>query len=696
MKILKKVKSFMNLFSIFLKKKYFFVNFEKNKYIKKNMKNKLLVSILFLFVSLNLISQDAIFETSKDSLKYYKKNFKKGELFFENMNYPLAIQYLEEASTIDSGDANLSFMLGVSYLYTLKAKKAIHCLETAFAKSDTISGSIHYLLANAYHYDYQFISAIREYEIHSQKADSLEQISIKRYIQECKNGLEITKDTLKFDILNFGSSINSKYGDYAAYILPGDSLMVFTSKRDNNIGGYTSPYDGEYYEDIYFSKKKGDTFSESYNPGRPLNTESPDACTGISEDGSVIYLYSDINSGDIFKTSFTGEKWDKPSSFSPINTISQESNIAFSKEGQFIYFVSNRMDSSGKDIFVIEKISDTTYSEPKNLGLNVNTIYDEDCIYINAGNDSLYFSSRGHNSMGGYDVFLSVKDKKGNWQKSQNVGFPINTAYDDMYFRPYKDKFYYSSVHPESIGKSDIYWVLRSEEKLPETPEIIVLNAKELFAEINDYFIISDILFAMNEFENKESLAMLNKFATYLNEHKEIIVEICGYSDTQGGTNYNDNLAKKRASFVYNSLINNKVADKQLTLKSRGEENQISINKDEKSNYIKTSLAYNRRVEFKVITEGTALEVERIEVPKQYRISKEESKSINKKYSIMLDWGVEKQELSSFEYSNVQELTKDGNYFYYFGQFDNLKASENAKNKALEKYTKAYVFSNKN
>jgi len=663
------------------------------------MKNKIFILFTFVIFSFGLSAQDVAILSTKDSLKISKKNLNKGELFFRNMNYNLAIENLEKVYNFEKENVEVCYMLGISYLNTSKAEKAIYFLEKAYSLNPNISSELCFSLANAYQNGYKFTDAINYYNKYLPNTDSVSQNFVLKCIEECKNGIEYLKDTLEFEIVNFGDSINSIYDDYAMYILPNDTLVIFTSKRPTNIGGITSPYDGEYYEDVYFASKNKDTFGKSYNPGRQINTENPDACVGISTDGSIIYLYSDINSGDIFTTRFIDGKWLKPSYYYPVNSEFKETNLAFAENGKYLYFVSNRTGTfGGKDIFFMKMNSDSTFSEAINLGENINSVYDEDCIFINESNDSLYFSSKGHNNIGGYDIFLSVKDKSGNWQKPKNLGFPINTPYDDMYFRPYTDKFYYSSVHEDNIGENDLYLVLHKAKKV-ENEEIIFtsLNPKDILTEVDDYLLIYDIIFEANKTENNQVLPMLEELANYMKTNSEIQIEIIGYTDTQGSTAYNDELSEKRSEYVFNYLISKGVNKNQLIKSAKGEENQISINTNEKGDYIKESLVYNRRVEFKVINEKSGIEVVRIDVPKEYQIN-QSVKNIseeNKIYSILIKSGIEKKSLTSFNIPNLTEYLFENNYFYYFGEYNNLKDAENALKSVITKYPDAYIFENK-
>ncbi|PJA09601.1 MAG: hypothetical protein COX70_01355 [Flavobacteriales bacterium CG_4_10_14_0_2_um_filter_32_8] len=284
---------------------------------------------------------------------------------------------------------------------------------------------------------------------------------------------------VKAKIENLGNAINSRGGDYAPSISADGRTMIFTSRRSDTKGGEVDKAgDFKYFEDIYISI--WDSIDNSWGKARPiegnLNTEGHDACLSISPDGNSIYIYRNDGGayiGDIFvsKKSLSSGSWGLPVPLEkPINTSYFESSACLSADGNKLYFVSERegkkSDAQGKgDIYVSERLTRTTWSEPKNLGPIINTPDDEISVFIHPDGKTLFFSSKGHLSIGGLDIFMSKLQDDGSWSKPENLGYPINTIDDDVHFILSLDgkTAYYSAVKGEGLGERDIYKIDLSE-----------------------------------------------------------------------------------------------------------------------------------------------------------------------------------------------------------------------------------------
>jgi outer membrane protein OmpA-like peptidoglycan-associated protein len=192
---------------------------------------------------------------------------------------------------------------------------------------------------------------------------------------------------------------------------------------------------------------------------KPVNTTDHDAATAISADGQTLYIYRDNNNGDIFETKRNGKTWSKPKALpEPINSGEYEPSFFIVNDNQFAFFASDREGGfGGLDLYLTMKQPDGTWSEALNLGTNVNTEYDEDAPFVSA-EGVLYFSSRGHNSMGGFDIFSSTAAGIA-WTAARNLGYPINTPFDDVYFAGALNgrQAFFSSDRAGGFGEKDIY-----------------------------------------------------------------------------------------------------------------------------------------------------------------------------------------------------------------------------------------------
>ena len=277
---------------------------------------------------------------------------------------------------------------------------------------------------------------------------------------------KLTKNPINVTITNLGKNINSAEDDYCPSLNADNTLLIITSRREGTTGE-KKDLDGKYFEDFYIStySKTSNNWSKVRNLGPPVNTEGHESIPCLSADGQTVYYYKwteDGGNGDIYTSAVKGKKWKTPEKLSSeINTDAWESQPSVTADGNTLYFVSNREGGEGgRDIYVSFKDKITgRWGSAKNLGPVINTKYDEGCPFIHPDGKTLYFSSQGHGGMGGYDVFITSLQDDGTWSEPKNMGYPINSEDDDVFFRftASGDKAYFSSVRKEGLGGQDIY-----------------------------------------------------------------------------------------------------------------------------------------------------------------------------------------------------------------------------------------------
>ena len=259
---------------------------------------------------------------------------------------------------------------------------------------------------------------------------------------------------------NLGPVVNSTYREYSPLINADESVLFFTSRRDNTNGGQKDPTDNNYFEDIYISEKVNGEWTTPENPPSPLNSKEHDATIGLSPDGQTLLIYKGSDGGDIYECHLKGSEWSTPKKLSSaINTKYHESSASISFDGKTIYFVSNKPDGlGGSDIYYATLDKKGNWGEPKNIGAPINTTFDEEGVFIHPDGKTLYFSSRGHNTMGGFDIFKSTLEN-GKWSDPVNLGYPINSPDDDVFFSISASGAhgYYMSVKPGGYGDRDLY-----------------------------------------------------------------------------------------------------------------------------------------------------------------------------------------------------------------------------------------------
>ena len=395
-----------------------------------------------------------------------------------------AIELLTNELSANPSSSEANYLLGIAYLHSTEKSKALKYLEKSAVNQ---SPERSFLLARAYHLNLQFEKAIEQYVSYKNYIDSKNSNNLKldnaigtlmvnespdvngemripnaskimdKRILECKNGIELVKRPVSVKIQGLGIKLNSDLPDYAPIISADESELYFTSRR--NTKGGIDPFDDMPYEDIYRSYNINNQWTEANNVGAPLNTKKHDAALGLSADGQTIFLF--LN-GDIYQSRLEGDQWQKPVKLNEnINSPSTERSISLSADERTLVFTRDGGGGlGGRDIYLSEKDDKGNWGPAKNLGSSINTIWDEDGLFLHPDGKTLYFSSNGHNSMGGYDIFkTSLKD--GNWSQPVNMGYPINTPDDDIFFvlSASGETGYFSSARAGGTGENDIYSV---------------------------------------------------------------------------------------------------------------------------------------------------------------------------------------------------------------------------------------------
>lgn len=395
-----------------------------------------------------------------------KEMTEKAEIFFYEQKYVEANELFAKLLDKDSTNYILNFKSGYCLMQNKdtrffaldKFKNAIRLFDKNKNKPIT-KYTLYSYLGKTYHKNYLFDEAISAYK----KAKSL--TNKENEIAETNLNIKIAKQAKMLFFNQKGMYvkrlriINSNYIDHSPIINADGSTLVFTSTRKGSTGGLKTN-SGSYYEDIYICKKnKYGRFTKPVNIGAPVNTPGHEATCGLSADGQEMFMYKSDgrNGGNIFYSKLQGRKWTKPVKLGEnINTKYRETHATISADGKFLYFTSNRKGGfGGTDIYVSEKQKDGTWGTATNLGANINTNKDEEGPYIHPDGETLYFSSNGRIGMGGFDVFYSKKNNNV-WTTPINMGAPLNTVDNDVFFVPTADgkTAFYSS---DGKGGSDIY-----------------------------------------------------------------------------------------------------------------------------------------------------------------------------------------------------------------------------------------------
>lgn len=385
-------------------------------------------------------------------------------------DYNSALRILRDLHIHNPQNASVAFKLGECHYLLKNYDEAIEVIEKSIQLNVSEDSYKYIILGNCYKQKNDLKGAINAYEQffkHNLKKDKMMIEEATELLNQCRKAEELMANPVNVKIKNLGEAINSEYAEYNPSVSADGTTMIFTSRRPDTKGGGVDPEDGKYYEDIYVSLK--DSITGKWGVAAPLpgtlNTEGHDANMSISPDGNQIFVYRNMGnrgSGEIFvsKKAKNG-RWAaaKPVEGS-VNTSYFESSACLSPNGKTLYFVSERQGGQGNgDIWKSERIGKNEWGKPVNLGKLINDENDQIGVFIHPDGKTLYFSSDGHNSIGGYDIFKSEMDEKGNWTNPVNLGYPINTIKDERFFVLTTDGLtaYYTSNREDSFGDLDIY-----------------------------------------------------------------------------------------------------------------------------------------------------------------------------------------------------------------------------------------------
>jgi outer membrane protein OmpA-like peptidoglycan-associated protein len=418
-----------------------------------------------VFSQQNVEFTKANFPNAKSELKQAIRNLETGDSYYLAADYLkyLAVDYYLKANAFNPNNALLNFRLGHSYLNSPNKYKALAYLQKAYSINPSVDNEITFYLGEAFHLNHEFDNAIEYYNLYKAVPEKKQGLDPDKRITECNEGKYLVANPVRVLIENLGPVVNSRYREYAAVITADESVMLFTSRRPNTTGQSIAD-DGMYFEDILSTTKQNNAWTPPVNLPNPVNTKLHDATIALSADGQKLFIYTDDNEGDILLSTLKGEEWSKPESAggNAINTRYSEIHACFSYDEKSIYFVSNKPEDNygGFDIYVTRLGEDGKWGKAENLGPTINTIYDEEGVYLHPDGKTMYFSSKGHRTMGSYDIFTSVL-QDGKWSEPENIGYPINSADKDAFFvvSASGKHGYYSSARMDAIGETDIYLI---------------------------------------------------------------------------------------------------------------------------------------------------------------------------------------------------------------------------------------------
>ncbi len=590
------------------------------------------ICLILLIILPEALSQDK---------KLFKKTFLEAEYSFMTDEYQEALHLYRELLKTDPDNANLHFLAGACYLSIYgEKKKAIPYLEKAVQdmsigyregsyKERSAPREALFALARAYHINEEFDRAIEEYE-------KYRGIMIKRYfadieyvnsqIKSCELAKSMILRPVDIQYLRLSEEVNRFPANYNPVASSDDSTLIYMTGPPFNTA-------------IMMTRKIP---AGEWTEPRVINEEigSDGNCypTSLSMNGKELYL---VKKGpyesNIYISYRKGERWTKMISLNKhINSDYFETHACISHNGKFLYFTSDRSGGQGGlDIWVSETTAEGDWGEPRNLGPKVNSHYNEETPFLNGKGNKLYFSSQGHATMGGFDFFVAEKLLDAGWSFPENLGYPVSTADDDLFYNPRKTgQGALCSAIIDSISSVRSIYVLRVKGEQAQIA-VIRQDADERIDPVSlrttsrtgrdstgsekvpvpdslpgpvpgttdpgEYFVLNSIRFGFDRDDLDDAAkAEAERVIEIMRRHPEIRLKLTGHTDAVGSDEYNLRLSERRAQSMADYLISKGIQVSRIKVTAAGETVPIAINKYEDGTDSPEGRRLNRHVSIKL------------------------------------------------------------------------------------------------
>jgi hypothetical protein len=410
--------------------------------------------IVFVFVTVcfQLVAQP---KGKKPEIEDADEHFKHG-------NYVMALPIYRDIFKLEKDNKKVEYKLGLCYLNTnYNRTEAVKLLEDV-TKDPKCDEEAWYNLGHAYHLAGKIDDAIGAFEKYK-KLEPKKAAETDRQIGMCQNAKMFMSMPVNVTFVNLGKDLNSEDPDYYPFVNADETFMAFTSRRKENIGGKKVEVDGYHPSDIYYSKVENGKWGKAINPGNAINGPLDEQVVWLKPDATEMMIYLDHidKFGDLYlSTRRNGGDFQKGKLLPEQVNGKIETSGCYGPDGNVIVFARRENVDSKSDIYTCRKLPNGQWGQPYKLPVQINTQYNEDFPYLAGDGVTLYFSSEGHNSMGGYDLFKSVYNPDDNtWSEAENLGYPINGFADDrsISLTPDMRAGYISAFRPGGYGDLDIY-----------------------------------------------------------------------------------------------------------------------------------------------------------------------------------------------------------------------------------------------
>ena len=587
-----------------------------------------------------------------------KRDFADGQFFLAAEEYEEALfTFTKVYNSGYQDNANVNYLIGVCLLQIPGRKtEAIPYLEKAVTsvsekyneesfREENAPEDAHLYLGNAYRIDMRFEEACEQYRLFDEYVGTdgdIRSLYAGQQITSCSNAVVAINNPVDAGTGNLGQLARTHQETYNHVVSADMNTMAYMGQNP-------------FYKGIYVSRKEGGTWGRPLGINPSIVSEGNMEVVGLSPDGNTMLLVvADQFASNIYMAKWENERWNPAESLGkPINSRYYESHATFTPDMKSIYFTSNRRPEKAMDIFRSDLQEDGTWGDPVQLGGNINTPLNEETPVLSPDGKRLYFSSQGHNSIGGFDVFYSDLQDDGSWGKAINAGYPLNTTDDDFTLNPtgFKDEafaylfanaggeqvplFKFELIEPsatpvpvpfleggeevlaEETTEAEEETVEAVEETPEEAPEVIPVTPPA-----PEKYMVNPVFFGFDsDALTAEAKKELDKIADLMQRFPDLAIEVTGHTDAVGTFDYNQGLSMRRANSAAAYLAGKGLDSKRVSVKGKSESEPVALNRKNNRD-LPEGRKLNRRVQFTVTTTAEVIvEMEPVHVPEHLRIT---------------------------------------------------------------------------